>query len=133
MVYLHLAVKDINGRPVGKEEPVKGKKGLLYEHDKTFFDPERYEISSVESWNKHAGYLTYSSNSPALKNKFPHLKQNKNTTGMIFVRSESANNPTGVLHIRRDKNGENKIDFLWTHGNKNDKLKGLYPSHLMTN
>lgn len=123
-------VKDIDGRPVGEEKPVKGKKGLLHEHDKTFFDPERYEISSVESWNKHAGYLTYSSNSPALKKKFPHLKQNKNTTGMIFVRSESANNPTGVLHIRRDKNGENKIDFLWTHGNKNDKLKGLYPYEL---
>lgn len=37
---------------------------------------------------------------------------------------------SGVLHIRRDKNGENKIDFLWTHGNKNDKLKGLYPYEL---
>lgn len=74
---------------------------MLHEHDKTFFDPERYEISSVESWNKHARYLTYSSNSPALKKKFPHLKQNKNTTGMIFTRSESANNPTGVLHIAK--------------------------------
>ena len=123
-------VKDIDGRPVGKEKPVKGKKGLLHESSKIFFDPERYQISSVEGPNDHAGFLQYSSNSPALKKKFPHLTQNKNTTGMIFTRNESANNPTGVLHIKRDKNGENKIDFLWVHGNKKDDIKQLYPYEL---
>lgn len=123
-------VKDIDGRPVGEEKPVKSKKGLLHESSKIFFDPERYEISNVEGPNDYAGFLQYSSNSPALKKKFPHLTQNKNTTGMIFVRSESANNPTGVLHIKRDKNGENKIDFLWTHGNKKDDTKQLYPYEL---
>lgn len=66
-------VKDINGRLVGEEKPVKGKKGLLYDADKMFFDHDRYQVSSVETWNDYAGYLTYSSNSPALKKKFPHL------------------------------------------------------------
>lgn len=123
-------VKDINGRPVGEEKPVKGKKGLLYDADKMFFDHDRYQVSSVETWNDYAGYLTYSSNSPALKNKFPHLSQNKNTTGMVFTRHENVNNPTAVLHIKRDKNGQNKIDFLWTHGNKKDDVKHLYPYEL---
>lgn len=123
-------VTDINGRPVGKEEPVKGKKGLLYDADKMFFDHDRYQVSSVETWNDYAGYLTYSSNSPALKKKFPHLSQNKNTTGMVFTRHENVNDPTAVLHIKRDKNGQNKIDFLWTHGNKKDDVKHLYPYEL---
>lgn len=123
-------VKDVDGRPVGEEKPVKGKKGLLHESSKIFFDPERYQISGVEGPNDYAGFLQYSSNSPALKKKFPHLTQNKNTTGMIFARNESANNPTGVLHIKRDKNGENKIDFLWTYGNKKDDVKYLYPYEL---
>lgn len=123
-------VKDINGRPVGEEKPVKGKKGLLYDADKMFFDHDRYQVSSVETWNDYAGYLTYSSNSPALKKKFPHLSQNKNTTGMVFTRHENVNDPTAVLHIKRDKNGQNKIDFLWTHGNKKDDVKHLYPYEL---
>lgn len=123
-------VKDINGRPVGEEKPVKGKKGLLYDADKMFFDHDRYQVSSVETWNDYAGYLTYSSNSPALKKKFPHLSQNKNTTGIVFTRHENVNDPTSVLHIKRDKNGQNKIDFLWTHGNKKDDVKHLYPYEL---
>ena len=95
-----------------------------------FFDHDRYQVSSVETWNDYAGYLTYSSNSPALKKKFPHLSQNKNTTGMVFTRHENVNDPTAVLHIKRDKNGQNKIDFLWTHGNKKDDVKHLYPYEL---
>ena len=123
-------VKDIDGRPLGKEEPVKGKKGLLHEAEKIFFDPDRYQVSSVESDNDYAGYLQYSSNSPALKNKFPHLSQNKNTTGMVFTRHENVKDPTAVLHIKRDKNGQNKIDFLWVHGNKKDITKQVYPYEL---
>lgn len=92
-------VKDIDGRLVGEEKPVKGKKGLLHESSKIFFDPERYQISGVEGPNDYAGFLQYSSNSPALKKKFPHLTQNKNTTGMIFTRSESANNPIRIWAI----------------------------------
>ena len=108
---------------------INSKKMTLSPADGDYFAAtnDMYSIGNIESGSDYPnGTQIHSSNSPSLKKKFPHLEQNSNTRGVVWSNNNNASNPVGVLHIKKDKNGINKIDLAYVYGDKNNYERSMY-------